>query len=316
MASLPDPSNPEGLNRPSDPEFYRSLLDQMSDGVYFVDRNRRILYWNQGACRLTGYSVDEMLGKFCQNDILCHVNDTGSRLCQDGCPLSACIVDGNFHEDRVFLRHKEGHRVPVDIRVQPLRDSKGAIIGAIEIFSDASAQTDAERKVDSMRKLAFLDHLTRHPNRRFMEMTLDSALREFRVHKDSPGILLIDLDEFKAINDKYGHSCGDRALQQVALTLSGALRPTDIVGRWGGDEFLAIVYGADRSGVAQLAERCIAQVNATSVPVNGQERVQLSVSIGAVVARPGESAEEILGRADKLLYVSKARGRRRATVDQ
>jgi len=156
----------------------------MSDGVYFVDRERRILYWSEGAYRLTGYKAEELLGKFCQDDILCHVDYAGKRLCQEDCPLAASISDGGLHEANVFLRHKQGRRVPVTVRVQPLEGADGSIIGAIEIFSDDSAQTEERRRTEAMNRLAFLDHLTQLPNRRFMEMSLHTALTEFQVHHD------------------------------------------------------------------------------------------------------------------------------------
>ena len=79
--------------RPDDPEFYKHLLDQMSDGVYFVDLDRKILYWNEGARRLAGYTAEEMIGRHCQDNILCHVDGQGNKLCLDGCPLTASITD-------------------------------------------------------------------------------------------------------------------------------------------------------------------------------------------------------------------------------
>lgn len=218
---------------PDGPGFYKELLDHLSDGVYFVDRERRILYWNEGAFRLTGYKAEELLGKCCQDDILCHVDYQGTRLCHEGCPLTATIASGEMHEATVFLRHKQGRRVPVSVRVQPIRDAGGAIIGAVEIFSDDSARNEARRMTEAMKRLAFLDHLTQLPNRRFMEMSLRTALTEYQEHKDPFGLMLIDIDGFKAINDSFGHSCGDRTLQEVALTLIGSLRPTDTLGRWG-----------------------------------------------------------------------------------
>ena len=127
---------------PDNPAFYKEILDHMSDGVYFVDQERRILYWNDGARRLTGYSADELLGHRCQDDILCHIDGEGKRLCQEGCPLTASIEDGGMHQASVFLRHKQGRRVPVNVRVQPMKDAQGAVIGAIEIFSDDTAQNE------------------------------------------------------------------------------------------------------------------------------------------------------------------------------
>jgi PAS domain S-box-containing protein len=200
----------------------------MSDGVYFVDRDRRILYWNEGAFRLSGYTAQELVGRSCQDDILYHVDYEGTRLCQDGCPLSACIDDGSSHEANVFLRHKQGRRVPVNVRAEPLREADGSIVGAIEIFSDDSAQMETSRKIEVMKRLAFLDHLTQLPNRRFVEMSLRTALAEYQVHEDPFGVLAFDLDELKTINDSYGHGCGDRALQEIGKTVAGWLRPTDI----------------------------------------------------------------------------------------
>jgi diguanylate cyclase (GGDEF)-like protein/PAS domain S-box-containing protein len=300
---------------PSDPGFYKKLLDQMGDGVYFVDRDRRILYWNEGAFRLSGYTAQELVGRSCQDDILCHVDYEGKNLCQDGCPLSASIEDGGTHEANVFLRHKQGRRVPVTVRAEPLRAADGSIIGAIEIFSDDSAQTEARRKTESMKRLAFLDHLTQLPNRRFVEMSLNTALAEFQVHNDPLGVLAFDLDKFKAINDCYGHECGDRALQEVAKTVVGALRPTDIVGRWGGDEFVAILRNVDHDILTSLAKRCVLMAARISLPSGDGASISLSISVGATLAHPGESGAELIRRADGLMYQSKMGGRSRATTD-
>jgi len=280
------------------PEFYKALLDHMSDGVYFVDRERRILYWNEGAFRLTGYTSEELVGRFCQDDILGHIDASGRNLCLDGCPLTASIADGCLHQEHVFLRHKEGRRVPVSVRVQPIRADDGPLIGAVE----------------AMERLAFLDQLTQLPNRRFLEMSLQTALSEYEVHGDSLGVLMIDLDRFKEINDSFGHTCGDRALQEMAKTLTGSLRPTDTVGRWGGDEFLAIVRNVNSKFLKELAERCVTLAEQTSLISNRGSLIALSVSVGGTLAHPGATAEELIQRADELMYRCKAKGRRCARI--
>lgn len=297
----------------ADPSFYKQLLDQMSDGVYFVDRDRKILYWNEGAHRLAGYTAEEMVGRHCHDNILCHVDMAGNRLCKEGCPLTASILDGGPREADVFMRHKHGRRVPVNVRVQPMRAADGSIIGAIEIFSDNSAAIEARRKTEAMERLAFLDQLTKLPNRRFVSMSARTALNEYQVHADPFGVLLFDLDNFKAINDSFGHDCGDRALQEVARTLTGSLRPTDIVGRWGGDEFVAIVGNVNLESLQALAERCVMLVAETSIPCNAGKPLALSISVGATLVQPGETAEQLIQRADELMYESKRNGRNRAT---
>ncbi|MDR3745990.1 MAG: sensor domain-containing diguanylate cyclase [Acidobacteriaceae bacterium] len=299
----------------TDTSFYKGLLDHMSDGVYFVDRNRQILYWNEGAYRLSGYKSKEMLGKFCQDDILCHIDATGRRLCQDGCPLSATVETGESSEAKVFLRHKQGRRVPVHVRVQAIRDTAGSVVGAVEIFSDDSAHYEAHRKVAALERLAFLDQLTQLPNRRFVEMSLRTALTEYQVHNDPFGLLVIDLDQFKEINDSFGHLIGDFALQEVAKTLTGSLRPTDVVARWGGDEFIAIIRNMNQELLKELAERCVTMVGQTSFPSGDGRTVALSVSVGGTLSRPSETIEKFINEADERMYSSKTNGRNRATTE-
>jgi diguanylate cyclase (GGDEF)-like protein/PAS domain S-box-containing protein len=299
---------------PSDPNFYKELLDHMSDGVYFVDRERRILFWNERAVRLTGYEPEDVMGRFCQDEILCHVDGKGKRLCQEGCPLTATIADGEAREAQVFLRHKQGRRVPVLVRVQPIHGDDGSVVGAVEIFTDETARLAAARKTQEMERLAFLDQLTELPNRRYLEMSVKTALTEFHVHGDAFGVMVIDLDWFKAINDTFGHATGDQALVEAAKTLLGAVRTSDIVGRWGGDEFLAVIRHVDLDIVTRLAERCCALMAQTSIKSGEREVVSLSASVGGTVARRDDTADTLIRRADQMMYSSKAAGRGRAVV--
>jgi len=299
---------------PTDPSFYKELLDHMSDGVYFVDRDRRILYWNEGAYRLTGYKAEELVGRRCQDDTLCHVDTAGHRLCHDGCPLTASVNDGGAHEAQVFLRHKQGRRVPVAVRVQPILAGDFSVVGAVEIFSDDSVLRAARRKTEEMERLAFLDQVTQLPNRRYLEMSLQTALSEYQMHQDPFGVLVIDLDRFKAINDGFGHATGDRALREVAKTLSGALRSTDIVGRWGGDEFIAVLPHVDGETLRDLAERCCVLVAQTSFASTDGSPVSMSVSVGGTFPYPDDTAEGLVKRADELMYQSKTSGRGRVST--
>jgi diguanylate cyclase (GGDEF)-like protein/PAS domain S-box-containing protein len=289
-------------------DLYKELLDRMSDGVYFVDRNRRIVYWNEGATRLTGYKADEVVGRSCQEGKLCHVDAVGWLTCSDSCPLLDCMDDGIPREADLFLIHKQGRRVPVRFQVQPIREANGRIVGAAEIFRDNTAEIEVRRKADAMERLAFLDPLTHQPNRRFLEMSLRTALVEFESHSDPFGVLLFDLNNFKAINDRLGHTSGDRALLEVGKTLAGALRSKDIVGRWAGDEFLAIAHNVTMQVLGELAERCVALVQAASFGNNEGGLEKLTISVGAALAEPGDDVEKLLGRADGRMYEKKNAG--------
>ncbi len=103
-------------------DIYRDLLEQIYDGVYFVDTERRILFWNRGAERITGFSRDEVLNHCCHDNILKHFDGSGTCLCQNECPPMKTIQDGQAREAEAFLHHKDGHRVPILVRVTPVRN--------------------------------------------------------------------------------------------------------------------------------------------------------------------------------------------------
>jgi PAS domain S-box-containing protein len=115
---------------------YETLLDSLFDGVYCVDMNKNITFWNKSAERITGFSRSEVTGLCCANNILRHIDSKGRELCIEGCPLSATLIDGKARESDLFLHHKMGHRVPISTRISPVRGDNGEVIGAIEIFTD------------------------------------------------------------------------------------------------------------------------------------------------------------------------------------
>ncbi len=119
-------------------KFFRILLNQLSDGVFSVDRDRTILYWNRGAERLTGCLAKEMIGKKCSDNLLDHIDGQGVNLCEGKCPMLQTLSDGREREAELYLKHRAGHRVPVLVRVMAIRDSQDRITGAVQIFRDNS----------------------------------------------------------------------------------------------------------------------------------------------------------------------------------
>lgn len=294
------------------PKFHKKLLDHLFDGVYFVDRERRIHYWNHGAERLTGYLADEAVGRKCFDNFLCHVDDKGTLLCNSQCPLVKAMETGAIQETEVSLRNKSGERVFVCVRVSPISDASGSIIGATEVFTEVTARTRIEHRVRQLEKLAFVDELTSLPNRRFMEVRLRQKLELLREFGKNAGVLMIDIDHFKKVNDTFGHQAGDEALRAVSNTLVRAVRPVDIVGRWGGEEFLVILVGSRPEKLHMIAERCRTFVGETLLSKD-EERFQVTISLGATQMEETDSAESVVRRADRLLYKSKQWGRNRTT---
>ena len=292
---------------------YKKILDELYDGVYVVDRNRVIHYWNRGAERLSGYDAKEVVGSSCQDNILVHVSELGQNLCLSDCPLQLAMARDSHQEEAVYLSHKAGHRVPVMVSVTPLKDETGEIIGAVEIFSDNSHSCKTQERLQELEQLALIDSLTDLPNRRYLEAQLESRLAEFERYKWPFGVLFMDIDHFKKVNDTYGHDFGDQTLKMIAKTLDSATRSHDLIGRWGGEEFLAIVLNVSPESLFQIGERYRHLVMNSSLDYEGRE-VSFTISGGGVVAEPGDSVERLIERADRYMYEAKNAGRNKMVV--
>lgn len=293
--------------------LYKSILDNLHDGVYMVDRERRISYWNKGAERITGYEATRVIGTRCADNLLNHVDVNGKILCTRGCPLSKTMMDGEVREAGVYLQHADGHRLPVLIRVSPLRDDHGTIIGAVETFSDNSSMIAVTQHVRRLEEAVMLDPLTGIGNRRFIEMRLASSLLESQQYQVPFGVLFIDIDHFKRVNDTHGHEAGDLVLKMVAATMSHSIRSSDHIGRWGGEEFIAIILNIGRARLVKVANKLRLLVSRSRL-LSAQTSIRVTISIGATLARGDDTAETILRRVDQLLYESKRGGRNRVSL--
>ena len=295
---------------PGADSFYRRILDNLAEGVYFVDTERRITFWNRGAEVISGYAAADVIGRLCRDNLLVHANAEGCNLCQDGCPLLTTLRDGASRQADAFLKHRDGQRVPVSIRVSPIMDAKGRVIGAVEVFTENSSHLAALEKAAEMEQLALIDPLTSVGNRRYTETVLRQQLELFRRERDSFAALFLDLDHFKAVNDAHGHDAGDAVLRAVARTIANNLRSFDFLGRWGGEEFIAILAKADAPRAIAVAARCCALVRSCVVDRAGHA-IRPTVSIGVAVIQQGESAAELVARADAHHYQAKQAGRDR-----
>jgi diguanylate cyclase (GGDEF)-like protein len=161
---------------------------------------------------------------------------------------------------------------------------------------------------------SLLDPLTQLTNRRGLEMQLHSRLGELKRYGTPFGLLFIDIDHFKQVNDTHGHNTGDEVLRMVALTLDKMRRPFDLIGRWGGEEFVALIVNVDRRTLSAIAERYRRMVASAFVQTE-HGAVQVTVSLGATLARVEDRIATLVERADGLMYLSKAGGRNRLSMD-
>jgi diguanylate cyclase (GGDEF)-like protein len=224
---------------------------------------------------------------------------------EDGCPREA----------EVFMRHQSGHRVPVSVRASPVRNGGGQITGAVEVFSDNSAKNAAEDKIVQLEGLALLDPLTGVGNRRHVEIRLQAALGGFERYGWAYGVLFLDVDHFKKVNDTAGHEAGDQVLRMVARTLAGSLRSVDSFGRWGGEEFVAVVTNTTEDDLRVVAERCRCLVEHSALEAD-TGRIRVTISVGGSMARTGDTTETLMERADRLMYRAKTGGRNRVEFEE
>ena len=164
-----------------------------------------------------------------------------------------------------------------------------------------------------MERLALFDPLTQLPNRRYIDTFLENQFRDYQSLGIPFGVMMLDLDFFKDINDTYGHSVGDAVLRMAAGTLQGAMRKNDFVGRWGGEEFVAVLRGVTHLELRLIAEKICRMVAQSGIP-RGTDCLRVTVSIGCTMALPADTPCSLIQRADQALYCSKNGGRNCVTA--
>jgi len=294
--------------------FYKEILNSLQDGIYYLDRNRIITFWNKGAERLTGYKAEQVVGKSCRDNLLNHINEKGLELCNNQCPMAACMQDGKPREAYVYLHHAEGYRIPVQVRSTAIRDNDGNIVGAVETFSKGISPEKTERRIRQLQQTALLDPLTTIGNRRHLENRLKVSLLDYQKSHLPFGLLFCDIDHFKIINDTYGHNLGDKVLRMVAHTLRANIREGDTMGRWGGEEFMIILQDVDLESLQWIGEKLLTLVRQSHLTLSDKETLSATISIGGTLVQKSESLDSIVDRADRLMYQSKVDGRNCITI--
>lgn len=294
--------------------YQNELIPYLYEGVYVVDQHRKIIFWNEGSERITGYKASEVVDRYCHHNLLQHVDQHGKQLCLNGCPLHDTLNTGVINEAHVFLRHKEGYRIPVMVRSLPIYDQEKKIVAAIEVFTDERFQKQMFHENEHLKSELRTDPLTRVANRRYFDFQMTKRIEEALQFKSTFGILLLDIDRFKNVNDTYGHLIGDEILKIVANSLSSNVKPSELVSRWGGEEFVAIIEADSKEILLEVAEKLRNVVEASSYKLNEKEALKVSISIGGTLFNENDTLSSLIERADQNMYYAKQHGRNMSRV--
>lgn len=296
--------NRKGTRSPtedSDHRFYELIESLPMVAVQGYDKHRRVIYWNEASARLYGYSREEAHGQLLEDLIIPNHMRNG-----------VVAAHRNWLENNISipaeeleLKHKQGHLVPVFSSHVMIKQE----IGACEMFCIDISLEEQKRAKDELYRKASFDDLTGLPNRHFMETELSARLEQAHRQQQELAVVFIDLDNFKVINDTLGHHHGDNLLKAVAETLRTELRGGDLLSRFGGDEFVLLVF--DFEGPESIHELVCRLISALEHEVHLEgDCYQVTASFGvSLFPHNGTTIGELMGNADAAMYQAKETGK-------
>ena len=281
--------------------LWEQMFENSVDAVMLLDKKRRLFAVNKAFIEITGFEEAEALG---------HLDKQLLGDQQGGESPYEVIFDHLKTTDswngEVSIRHRSGRLFTVNMTTSVIRTSVGDVRHYLTLFSDVSQRKQAE---DELRHLANHDNLTGLPNRRLFLDRLDQSLNRVKRNRSRLAVLFLDVDNFKLVNDAYGHDMGDAVLQEVSLRLRGAVRESDTVSRLSGDEFTVIADNIrDHDEAIAVARKVMACFEAPFEFLGKSLNVSGSVGI-AVYPDDGVDVVSLMKRADQAMYRAKAEGR-------
>ncbi len=279
-----------------------AVIASTRDSVVITDLEPRILAVNPAYTEITGYSEAEMIG---QNPRLLQSGRHDRAFYQ---ALWASLRKTGHWQGELWNRRKNGELYPQWVTLSTVRDHRGEPTHYVGVFTDISQIKHAEARLEH---LAHYDPLTELPNRLLAQLRLAHALEQAQRRHCKVGVLFIDLDQFKTVNDSLGHLAGDQLLRAIAQRLSERLRQQDTLARLGGDEFLIVLEGLQRpEEAATVAQTLIGLLTRPFTLLSSDQEIYLGASIGiSLYPDDGLSVGELIQHADTTVYQAKAKGR-------
>src|ERR1700722_6423326 len=296
-----------------DPGLHKALMDELDEGVCLVNRDHRIVYWNRAAERISGYFAHEVAGQFSHGDLLLHCENDGGLLpgAAPVLPPVGALEDGKPHNGTVFLLHREGYRMLVQLQSRPIHHADGAVAGVVEVFREAAAPL--HHRTRELSDAGCSDVGTRAASRKFGEMMLRHGLEALHDFEIPFGWLRIGLDGADDLDRGYGRAMLDAAVKMIAATLDRNLASLDVLTRWEPAEFRVEISGCSRSGLAAAAERLRLLVRASTLEWWG-DRLRVTVSVGGATAEPGDTLDALEERVAQVYAGCVASGGDRSAV--
>ena len=276
------------------------VIENTPEGVLITDAAQRVISVNPAFVRNTGYSIEEIVG---QNPSILSSGRHDRAFYQR---MWSTIEDKGSWQGEIWNRRKNGDIYVEWLSVVAIRNAAGTVSHYAGLFSDITTQ---EHVRDRLHNLAYYDALTDLPNRELFNDRLENALAQARREGRQVGVMFLDLDRFKQINDSLGHAVGDELLKAVADILLSCVRESDTVARLGGDEFTILMAGVTLEDDVTLVAHQIVAALACPLTFAGHE-LRTSASIGtAIFPSDGSDAETLLRNADVAMYTAKQAGR-------
>jgi two-component system, cell cycle response regulator len=275
-----------------DPSLYRSVLENLPIGVYVLDQEHRVRFWNRGAEQITGYLAQEVLGQVCR-DPLPHFDPRGQALVGDHCPVTTTFRDARAVQNRVFTVHKQGHRLGVLVRTMPLFDENDAIKGIAVAFEETL--TNSADEFSGAQMFGCIDPLTGVPSQRLTRAVAIESLAGLQETHKGFGLLRIRILGLKELSGKYGADSMHSILHTAAQTLRHNVDPESFVGRWSETDFLAILPSSSPMKVADTAEALQRLLSSSEITWWG-DHILVQAEVECIVARTGDNLESLLSR--------------------
>ena len=294
------------------PALFRDIVENCADGIVVVTEDGRIAYLNHAAEELFGRSLRRVLGQPVEILMPKTFRANHSRYMRAFRNAEETARRMGDRLLRTYGLRADGREFPTDISIMASQSETGPVY--VAIVRDISEQVDMERQLEA---LANTDPLTGVSNRRAFLSRAEQEFAAAQRYKVALSAVMIDIDRFKLLNDKFGHAEGDRILTTVAQQLCKTLRKADIFARWGGEEFICLLPHTDADVARRAGERLRQSVEAMGSTESGVKDLKVTVSVGvASLAASDAAIDTLINRADRGLYAAKASGRNKVVLQR